>query len=209
MSVASSSLTPGRIALVTTADYVVCFLAGLKYRTSKASFSLDVYVKYTVANWLQTLATCFAVRTAFRRSCFQLDSGRWPWHWARELRKLLLLWLGFDLWFYWVHRLAHKDKRVFRLCHGFHHEAREAEPLDGLVASPFDTVVLGSLPLFAGMQLARVHEKTFWLLLVSGLPLVMLTHSRLNGAHLVHHRLLKYNFGATPLFDFIFGTRHI
>lgn len=37
----------------------------------------------------------------------------------------------------------------------------------------------------------------------------MLTHSQLNGAHLVHHRLLKYDFGATPLFDVIFGTRHI
>lgn len=119
--------TTSLITLVTTADYLLCFLAGLKCRTSKASFALDVYVKYTVANWLQTLATCFAVRAAVRRSHFQLDAGRW--YWARGLRKLLLLWLGFDLWFYWVHRLAHKDKRVFKLCHGFHHEAREAEPL--------------------------------------------------------------------------------
>jgi sterol desaturase/sphingolipid hydroxylase (fatty acid hydroxylase superfamily) len=207
-SVPKTSLTFSRIALVTTVDYLLCFLAGLKCKTAKATFSLDVYTKYTLANWFQTLCTCFAVRHVARQGRFGrflLESG--PLLFVRELKKLALLWLGFDFWFYCVHRLAHVDKRVFTLFHRFHHEAKEAEALDGLVASPFDTIALGSMPLFVGMHLARVHEKTFWLLLVSGLPLVMLTHSKFNGAHLVHHRLLKYNFGATPLFDVMFGTR--
>jgi sterol desaturase/sphingolipid hydroxylase (fatty acid hydroxylase superfamily) len=207
-SVSNTSLTFSRIALVTTVDYLLCFIAGLKCKTAKATFSLDVYTKYTLANWFQTLCTCVAVRHVARQGRFgrfRLETGRLVL--VRELKKLALLWLGFDLWFYCVHRLAHLHKGVFTLCHSFHHEAKEAEALDGLVASPFDTIVLGSMPLFVGMHLARVHEKSFWLLLVSGLPLVMLTHSKFNGAHLVHHRLLKYNFGATPLFDVMFGTR--
>lgn len=121
-----------------------------------------------------------------------------------ELQKGILFAAFIDTTFYWFHRLLHTGWLYKH--HKLHHAAVIPNAADGIVASPLDVILTGSLPFFGAVWLLRPHVWVYRCLLVSGIPFLLIAHTKFDQHHMTHHKQQSTNFGNTRVWDIICGT---
>lgn len=124
-------------------------------------------------------------------------------YWRYELIKMMCLYVYFEFWFYWIHRLFHTPM-LYRF-HKMHHEAIHPHPLDGLVNHPLESGVL-NLCAVIGIQYLQIHVYTYYMLIVGVHVGLYLNHSYIDPHHQLHHTKFNRNFGMTSIGDYFGGT---
>lgn len=136
-----------------------------------------------------------------------------------------------DLIEYWIHRLLHRSKTLWRV-HALHHSATEMHVLVHLRFHPLETVIYRTLE-FVPMTLLGFGAGDFFFAHVVALVVGHLNHANVRvpfgplryvfstaPMHLVHHakhlpegadgRARGVNFGLTFIvWDYLFGTAHV
>lgn len=123
----------------------------------------------------------------------------------------LFLFAWGDAHFYWTHRLLHSP-RLYRSVHKVHHEATNPTPWSGLSMHWFEHCIYFSsaavVALVVPFWAARMMCKGLLILPLEG-------HSgygtwRTEGSynHYIHHAKFNWNFGSSPLWDRLAGTRY-
>ena len=131
--------------------------------------------------------------------------------------------LGFDTYFYWFHRLMHKEP-IYSWVHKIHHRSVSPNLLTTLSVSPFESIVNGGfVPLFTA--LFTVHESTMLLIGPTNIIMGLYVHAGYEffprwwnktwatkwfitaTFHDHHHRYFNWNYGGyTTIWDWICGT---
>ena len=121
----------------------------------------------------------------------------------------LAVFLFGDAHFYFSHRLLHTSF-LFRRVHKVHHQSFNPDPFSGLSMHPVESVIYFSMApmisLFAPLWLTRVVFKgliVFPLESHSGFGSWDIEPSH---AHYIHHAKVVYNYGASPMWDWLLGT---
>ncbi len=129
----------------------------------------------------------------------------------------------FDTWFYWNHRLMHKEP-VYKLVHKLHHWSTSPNMLTTLSVNPLESFVNGGfVPLF--LTVFTVHTETLALILPTNIVMGLYVHSGYElfprwwnkswaskwfitaTFHDQHHKYFTANFGGyTTIWDRICGT---
>jgi sterol desaturase/sphingolipid hydroxylase (fatty acid hydroxylase superfamily) len=125
--------------------------------------------------------------------------------------KLIIIYLVTDLWFYHAHIALHQ-LQFYRMFHKNHHEFNKPYALTALYCSPFECIFLNSFAAGLGVTLVQLPPPYIylWFFLVSLNSL--LTHSGfyfpflIDRRHDLHHVTFRYNYGISPIFDYIYGT---
>lgn len=121
----------------------------------------------------------------------------------------------FEFFFYFIHRLIHRPP-LYRKIHAVHHQFEEKYneklPFANFVTHPLEFIIVYSLvPLAAALQ--RSHVTVVWFTGIAASSFTMYLHSgkSIPGlmSHETHHKKPKYNFGATGLLDYLFGTLYL
>jgi sterol desaturase/sphingolipid hydroxylase (fatty acid hydroxylase superfamily) len=143
-----------------------------------------------------------------------------PWIVAGEFA---LYFIGFDTWFYWLHRLMHVEP-VYTWIHKIHHGSISPNPLTTFSESPLESFVNGGfVPLFTA--LFTLHSQTMILITPFNVLMGLYVHSGIEffprwwnrtwftkwfitaTFHDQHHRFFKGNYGGyTTIWDRICGT---
>lgn len=143
-----------------------------------------------------------------------------PWVVAGEFA---LYFIGFDTWFYWLHRLMHTEP-CYTWIHKIHHGSLSPNPLTTFSESPLESFVNGGfVPLFTA--LFTVHHETMALIAPCNVLMGLYVHSGHEffprwwnkswltkwfitaTFHDQHHRFFKGNYGGyTTVWDRLCGT---
>lgn len=144
-----------------------------------------------------------------------------PW-WTIALEFALYFFL-FDTWFYWLHRLMHKEP-IYRWVHKLHHKSTSPNLLTTVSETPFEAFINGGfVPLF--LSVFTVHSAAAALILPTNIVMGLYVHSGYEffprwwnkswttkwfitaTFHDQHHRYFTGNFGGyTTIWDRICGT---
>lgn len=144
-----------------------------------------------------------------------------PW-WMIALEYALYFFL-FDTWFYWLHRLMHKEP-FYTWIHKIHHRSTSPNPLTTLSVSPLESLINGGfVPLF--LTVFTVHDASMALIGPTNPIMGLYVHlgyeflprwwNRSWGTkwfisttfHDQHHRYFTCNFGGyTTIWDWLCGT---
>jgi sterol desaturase/sphingolipid hydroxylase (fatty acid hydroxylase superfamily) len=147
-----------------------------------------------------------------------------PWVIAVEYA---LYFIGFDTWFYWLHRAMHVEP-LYGLVHKLHHRSISPNPLTTLSVSPLESLVNGGwTPVFTLLMtlISPVHRSTMALIAPTYILMGLYVHSGVEFLpswwnrswltkwfisatfHDQHHRYFKGNYGGyTTVWDRICGT---
>jgi sterol desaturase/sphingolipid hydroxylase (fatty acid hydroxylase superfamily) len=143
-----------------------------------------------------------------------------PWVIAAEY---VLYFVGFDTYFYWLHRLMHIEP-IYTWIHKIHHRSISPNPLTTLSVSPLESFINGGfVPLFTALLM--VHSSTMLLIGPTNIIMGFYVHSGFEffpswwnkswftkwfitaTFHDQHHRYFKGNYGGyTTVWDRICGT---
>jgi sterol desaturase/sphingolipid hydroxylase (fatty acid hydroxylase superfamily) len=143
-----------------------------------------------------------------------------PWVVALEY---VLYFLGFDTYFYWLHRAMHVEP-VYTWVHKLHHRSISPNPLTTLSVSPVESLINGGfVPLFTALLM--VHDSTMALITPTNIIMGLYVHSGIEffpswwnrswltkwfitaTFHDQHHRFFKGNYGGyTTIWDRICKT---
>ena len=143
-----------------------------------------------------------------------------PWVIAGEF---VLYFIGFDAWFYWLHRLMHKEP-FYGWIHKIHHGSISPNLLTTFSESPLEGFVNGGF-LLLFTALFTVHAQTMILITPFNVLMGLYVHSGFEffprwwnrswltkwfitaTFHDQHHRFFKGNYGGyTTLWDRVCGT---
>jgi sterol desaturase/sphingolipid hydroxylase (fatty acid hydroxylase superfamily) len=131
--------------------------------------------------------------------------------------------VGFDTWFYWLHRWMHKEP-VYSWVHKLHHRSTSPNLLTTLSVNPLESLINGGfVPLF--LSLYSAHAATVALILPTNIIMGLYVHSGYEffprwwnkswatkwfitaTFHDQHHKYFTVNFGGyTTIWDRICGT---
>lgn len=129
----------------------------------------------------------------------------------------------FDTWFYWLHRLMHREP-FYTLIHKIHHFSTSPNLLTTLSVNPLESLINGGfVPLFTAML--TVHSETMALIVPTNIVMGLYVHSGYEFMprwwnrswaskwfitatfHDQHHRYFTCNFGGyTTIWDWLCGT---
>lgn len=143
-----------------------------------------------------------------------------PWVTAGEFA---LYFIGFDTYFYWLHRLMHMEP-IYTWVHKIHHRSISPNPLTTLSVNPLESLINGGwVPLFTMML--TVHSSTMVLIAPFNIIMGLYVHSGFEFLprwwnktwftkwfitatfHDQHHRYFKGNYGGyTTVWDRICKT---
>lgn len=143
-----------------------------------------------------------------------------PWVVAGEF---VLYFIGFDTWFYWLHRLMHVEP-FYTWIHKVHHGSPSPNPMTTFSESPLESFVNGGfVPLFTA--LLTVHDQTMMFITPFNVLMGLYVHSGVEffprwwnrswltkwfitaTFHDQHHRFFKGNYGGyTTVWDRLCGT---
>jgi sterol desaturase/sphingolipid hydroxylase (fatty acid hydroxylase superfamily) len=135
----------------------------------------------------------------------------------------VLYFLGFDTYFYWLHRLMHIEP-VYTWVHKLHHRSISPNPLTTLSVNPLESLINGGfVPIFTALLV--VHTPTMALITPTNIIMGLYVHSGFEffprwwnkswltkwfitaTFHDQHHRYFKGNYGGyTTIWDRICGT---
>mmetsp|Transcript_38011 Transcript_38011/g.104550 ORF Transcript_38011/g.104550 Transcript_38011/m.104550 type:complete len:318 (+) Transcript_38011:27-980(+) len=157
----------------------------------------------------------YLIESNFTKTYFFVDEiGGWGMY-ALNLF-LYIVFVEFGI--YWVHRILHENKFLYKYVHGLHHKYNKAvtlTPWASIAFNPIDGILQAS-PYVVGLFLIPVHYFTHvGLLFFTGVwatnihDAVWGDSEPIMGAkyHTVHHTHYHYNFGQFFIFwDYVFGT---
>lgn len=177
----------------------------LMVMTLTVSATLLVWVRqsFDAAGWIQ----------------FCEGQGAW-WQIALEYA---LYFFAFDTWFYWWHRLMHREP-FYKWIHKVHHWSTAPNPITTFSETPFEAIINGIfLTLFVAV--VPVHDITMALIVPTAVIMGLYVHSGHEFLprfwnrswltkwfitatfHDQHHKYFRYNYGGyTPIWDYICGT---
>jgi sterol desaturase/sphingolipid hydroxylase (fatty acid hydroxylase superfamily) len=161
---------------------------------------------------------------AFLRSHGLIKVSHDPVGWWVIAGEYLLFFIGFDTWFYWLHRLMHKEP-IYTLVHKIHHKSTAPNILTTLSVNPLESLVNGGfMPLFRAVMTVHAPSQMLMSLTIGFMgPYVHSGHEFLprwwNRSwatkwfitatfHDQHHKYFNWNFGGfTTVWDYICGTQ--
>lgn len=134
-----------------------------------------------------------------------------------------LYFFAFDTWFYWMHRLMHKEP-MYTVVHKIHHLSTAPNLVTTFSVTPLESLINGGfVPLFTAVL--TVHESTMALIVPTNIIMGLYVHSGYEFLprwwnrtwatkwfitttfHDQHHKYFNYNFGGyTTLWDRLCGT---
>ena len=136
--------------------------------------------------------------------------------------QLFVILLFDDTFFYFLHRLMHENKYIYKKIHKIHHRANSPIPIDYLYVHPLEWMSGFIGPFIGILLLGGVSIYAFWLYLIvrnfheldihSGLKSSFLNRSLpfsgTNEHHDLHHAKRDWNYSSTfTLWDTIFRTK--
>ena len=147
------------------------------------------------------------------------EAARW-WVIALEYAAYFI---GFDTWFYWLHRWMHKEP-IYSWVHKLHHKSTAPNLLTTISVNPLESLINGGfVPLF--LSIVTVHDATMALILPTNIVMGLYVHSGYEffprwwnrswatkwfitaTFHDQHHKYFNYNFGGyTTIWDRLCGT---
>lgn len=156
----------------------------------------------------------------------QLRTG--PVEWWVVTIEYAAYFFAFDTWFYWWHRLMHKEP-MYKYIHKIHHYSTSPNLLTTLSVSPFESIINGGfVPLFLvfmTMVIVPIHEQSMALIGPTNIIMGLFVHTGYEffprwwnkswatkwfittTFHDHHHRYFRFNFGGyTTIWDHICGT---
>lgn len=189
---------------------------GFKWKTFRNE-ALVAVVTITFSATVLGAINNYLVQHGFIR----FDSGPAPW-W-RIAGEYIVYFLLFDTWFYWFHRLMHREP-FYRWVHKLHHRSTSPNMLTTYSETPFEAFVNGGFfPVF--LCIFTVHDATAAMMVPTSLVLGLYSHSGYEFLprwwnrswatkwfitatyHDQHHRYFTGNFGGyTTIWDRICGT---
>ena len=139
------------------------------------------------------------------------------------IAQLAVIFIIDDTFFYFIHRLIHVNKFLYKKIHRIHHEANMPIAIDYIYAHPIEWMV-GYIGPFIGIFLyGGVSIYTFWLYLIIRNLHEIFVHSGIkssffmykifplfanNEHHDIHHSKYECNYASTlTLWDTLFKTR--
>lgn len=145
-----------------------------------------------------------------------------PAWWVMAL-EYALYFFTFDTWFYWGHRLMHREP-FYTYIHKVHHWSTAPNPVTTFSETPFEAIINGIfLTLFVAV--VPIHEATMALIVPTAVVMGLYVHSGFEFLprwwnrtwltkwfitatfHDQHHKYFRFNFGGyTPIWDYICGT---
>jgi sterol desaturase/sphingolipid hydroxylase (fatty acid hydroxylase superfamily) len=146
-----------------------------------------------------------------------------PVSWWVVVLEYAAYFLGFDTWFYWLHRWMHKEP-VYRWVHKLHHKSTAPNLLTTLSVNPIESLINGGfVPLFLAAY--SIHPATLALIGPTNIIMGFYVHSGYEffprwwnkswatkwfitaTFHDQHHKYFTANFGGyTTIWDRICGT---
>jgi sterol desaturase/sphingolipid hydroxylase (fatty acid hydroxylase superfamily) len=131
--------------------------------------------------------------------------------------------VGFDTWFYWLHRAMHREP-VYKTIHKLHHLSTSTNLMTTISVNPLESLINGGfVPLF--LSLVTVHHETMPLITMTNILMGLYVHCGYEffprwwnkswatkwfitaTFHDQHHRYFTYNFGGyTTVWDRLCGT---
>ena len=150
---------------------------------------------------------------------FNLNPTSW---WVNAL-EYAAYFFGFDTYFYWFHRLMHREP-IYKWVHKLHHFSTSPNLLTTLSVNPLESIINGGfVPLFTA--LLTVHSSTMAWIGPTNIIMGFYVHSGYEffprwwnkswatkwfitaTFHDQHHRYFNWNYGGyTTLWDWICGT---
>ena len=146
-----------------------------------------------------------------------------PVTWWETALEYAAYFLGFDTWFYWLHRWMHKEP-YYRWIHKLHHRSTSPNLLTTLSVHPLESVINGGFMLLF-LSLVSVHPTALAFIAPTNLIMGPYVHSGYElfprwwnrswatkwfitaTFHDHHHKYFNYNFGGyTTIWDWICGT---
>ena len=146
-----------------------------------------------------------------------------PASWWMIAGEYALYFFLFDTWFYWLHRLMHREP-IYRWVHKLHHLSTAPNIVTTVSETPFEAWINGGfVPLF--LTLFTVHDATVALITPTNIIMGLYVHSGYEffprwwnrswatkwfitaTFHDQHHKYFRWNFGGyTTIWDRICGT---
>jgi sterol desaturase/sphingolipid hydroxylase (fatty acid hydroxylase superfamily) len=141
----------------------------------------------------------------------------------------VLYFVGFDTWFYWLHRAMHVEP-FYKLVHKLHHRSISPNPLTTLSVNPLESLINGGwVPIFTFLMTLHpstmTHASTMAIIGPTNVIMGFYVHSGIEffprwwnkswltkwfitaTFHDQHHRYFKGNYGGyTTVWDRICGT---
>jgi sterol desaturase/sphingolipid hydroxylase (fatty acid hydroxylase superfamily) len=151
----------------------------------------------------------------------KVDNSQAPWWMIAG--ELVLYFFVFDTWFYWFHRLMHKEP-IYTWVHKIHHKSTSPNLATTFSVSPLESLVNGGfVPIFTG--LVTVHSQSVFLMTAIAGGMGLYVHCGYEFMprwwnrswatkwfitttfHDQHHKYFNWNFGGfTTIWDRVCGT---
>jgi len=136
-----------------------------------------------------------------------------------------LYFIGFDTWFYWLHRWMHQEP-MYKWIHKLHHKSTSTNFLTTLSVNPLESFINGGfVPIFTALM--TVHDETMLLIGPTNIIMGLYVHAGYEvfpkwwnktwltkwfitaTFHDHHHKYFNANYGGyTTIWDRICGTVH-
>ena len=116
-----------------------------------------------------------------------------------------------DQWFYWIHRLCHYNKIIFKYIHSLHHHWTYPIAVSTLYVHPLEHIIINLGSFLIGPLLFPTSNLCLCIWTAMSTLNSVIAHGGTkiisnDGTHDLHHRFLIYNFGVLGVSDRMFGT---
>lgn len=128
------------------------------------------------------------------------------------LLQLLFYVVSTDCWFYWVHRLMHMNKTLFRHVHYLHHEWVYPMAIRTIYTHPVEHLLGNVGSIVIGPYLWPGSRGLIYLWVIGATASSVFAHCGTilpffsSVTHDLHHRYLTCNYGVLSISDRLYGT---
>lgn len=170
---------------------------------------------------ITTASLSFGIAWLTRNGWITFHTGSASWYVI--LGEYALSFFLFDTYFYWAHRLMHREP-YYRWIHKLHHKSTAPVPITSWSMHPVEGIIEGAFtPLF--LTIFTVHEQTMIFIAPTSVIMGLYVHSGFEllprwwhrtwlskwfitaTFHDQHHHYFKGNYGGfTPIWDYLCGT---
>jgi sterol desaturase/sphingolipid hydroxylase (fatty acid hydroxylase superfamily) len=165
-------------------------------------------VRRSMMSWAIAAGYELLLALAVSTGALRLSSA--PWWSLQGIAVAVLLVVWADLHFYLVHRLLHV-RWLYRTVHRVHHLSIAPNPWSSLSFHPIEALLYFSAVLGVWLLPVTAFHVVFVILAVDLTPAYgHLGYGRPDSGaafHFLHHRRNRVNYGASALWDHVFGTR--